>query len=73
MQILMMSVLLSIPLFFTTTITFANQTGKDNSVINLAYVAAGKQCYYSNGHRVCEGAAVVAPGARVYRGPVIRR
>ena len=76
MQKIMMSVLLSIPLFFTTTLASANQVnlaGKDSVGINLAYAAAEKHCYYSNGRRVCEGAAVVAPGPRAYRGPNIRR
>lgn len=72
MQMIMMFVLVSIPLFFTTTVSFAHQD-KDSTGMNLAYAAAAKSCHYVNGRRVCEGAAVVAPGARVYRGPVIRR
>ncbi len=76
MRNIIMYVLLFLPLLFTATLVSANQVnlfGKDSAGINLAYVAAEKNCHYSNGRKVCEGAAVAAPGARAYRGPIIRR
>lgn len=84
MQKIITAVLVSIPLFFMTSASFAGQnTGAAKTIsgsaanykniagMNIAYVAA-KRCYYSYGRRVCQGAAV-GPQGRVYRGTTIRR
>ena len=81
MKKILLCVLCFAPLYLNATSTFAyvgnyrpgNNVVKPNVNHNHAVAAVGaKRCHYSQGRKICQGAAV-GPRGKAHRGATIRR